>query len=101
MTSRRVCLLQSAAVCHVLAIRSVSRLGEQSLQGSEYVLMCVHRDTNVLCAAVEEVAKVVDSEAFARAFVMFELSQVRDRQSQELGVGGGPVLNYVRLVEVL
>jgi hypothetical protein len=51
---------------------------------------------------VEEVAKVVDSEAFARAFVMFELSQVRDdRQSQELGVGGGPVLNHVRLVEVL
>jgi len=84
-------------VWHVLAICSVSSLGEQPLQGSEYVPMCSHRGADVLCAAVEVVA--VDSEAFARAFVMFELGQVR--QSQGLAVDGDPVLNYFRLIEVL
>ena len=83
---------------HVLAICSVSSLGEQPLQGSEYVPMCSHRGADVLCAAVEVVV-AVDSEAFARAFVMFELGQVR--QSQGLAVDGDPVLNYFRLIEVL
>ena len=68
----------------------LSSLGEQPQQGSEYVLMCSHRGADVLCAAVELVAKVDDSEAFARAFVMFELGQVRDRQSQGLAVDGDP-----------
>ena len=52
--------------------------------------MCSHRVADVLCAAVEVVTKVVNSEAFARAFVMFELGQVRDRQSQGLAVDGDP-----------
>ena len=48
-----VCLLQAAAVRHVFALSSVSRLGEEPLQGSEDVLtMCAHRGTGVLRAAV-------------------------------------------------
>ena len=50
---QEICRLQSAAVWHVLAVRSVSRLGEEPLQGSEDVLtMCAHRGTGVLRAAV-------------------------------------------------
>jgi hypothetical protein len=71
-----VCLLQSADVWHVLAICSVFSVGEQPLRGSEDVLMYSHRGTDVLCEVVEVVTKDVDSEAFARAFVMFELGQV-------------------------
>ncbi len=70
-----VCLLQSVAVWHVLAICSVSRLGEYHLRGGEYMLVCAHRGARMLRAAVEVVAEYVDSEAFARAFVMLERSQ--------------------------
>ena len=48
-----VCLLlQSAAVRHMFAFSSVSRLGEEPLQGSEDVLMCCHRGAGVLRATV-------------------------------------------------
>jgi hypothetical protein len=74
---------------------------EQPLQGSEYVLMCANLGSSVLRAAVEMVAKGIYGEAFARAFVMFELGQVRDVKSQGLAVGGGPILNHFLLVECL
>ena len=97
-----VCLLQSAAVCHVLAICSVSRLGEYHLRGGEYMLVCAHRGARMLrhaATTVEVVAESVNSTAFARAFVMCELVQVRDGQSQLLAVEGCPVLKHFLLVE--
>ena len=39
------------------------------------MLVCAHRGASMLRAAVEVVAEYVDSEAFARAFVMLERSQ--------------------------
>ncbi len=45
--------------------------------------------------------RVIDGEAFALAFVMFELGQVRDGQCRVLAVAGGPVLMRFHLVEVL
>ena len=53
----------------------------------------------MLRAAVEVVAEYVDSEAFARAFVMLERAQ--DGQSQLLSVEGCPVLKHFLLVEIL
>ena len=53
---QEVCLLQSAAMWHVLAICSVSRLGEYHLRGGEYMLVCAHRGARMLRAAVEVVA---------------------------------------------
>jgi hypothetical protein len=64
---------------------------------------------------VEVVAENVNSKAFARAFVMYELVQVRDGHSQLLAVmmmpficsfrnkneDGCPVLKHFLLVEVL
>jgi hypothetical protein len=44
--------VQSAAVRHMFAFSSVSRLGEEPLQGSEDVLMCCHRGAGVLRATV-------------------------------------------------
>jgi len=79
----------------------VSRLGEYRLHGGEYVLVCANRGAGMLRATVEVVAEHVDSEAFARAFVMFERDQVRDGQSQLLAVEGCPVLKHFLLVEVL
>ena len=55
-----ICLLQSADVWHVLAICSVSRLGEYRLHGCEYVLVCAHRGASImmmLSATVEVVAE--------------------------------------------
>ena len=68
-----VCLPESAAVWHVLLLGSVSRIGEQALQGCEDVLLCTLRGSSVLRAAEQMVAEGVDGEAFARAFVMLEL----------------------------
>jgi hypothetical protein len=50
---------------------------------------------------VEVVAKNVKSKAYARAFLMYKLVQVRDGQSQLLAVDGCPVLKHFLLVEVL
>jgi hypothetical protein len=44
----------------------------------------------MLRAGVEVVSEVVYREAFAGAFVMFELGVVRDGQPQVLAVVGGP-----------
>ena len=77
---------------HVLAICSVSRLGEYRLHGGEYVLVCAHLGAGMLRATVEVVAENV---------VMCELAQVRDGQSQLLTVEGCPVLKHFLLVEVL
>ncbi len=44
----------------------------------------------MLLAGVEVVSEVVYREAFAGAFVMFELGEVRDGQPQVLAVVGGP-----------
>ena len=85
-----ICLLQSAAVRHVLAVWSVSRLGEYRPHGGEYVLVCAHRGARMLRETVEVVAKNVDSKAFAWAFVMCELAQVLDWQSQLLAAEGCP-----------
>ena len=90
----KICLLQSAAVWHVLAVRSVSSLGEYSLEGGEYVFMCARCVTCMLRAGVEVVSEVVYREALAGAFVMFELGEVRDGQPQVLAVVGGPVLMH-------
>jgi hypothetical protein len=49
----------------------------------------------------ESVAESVNSLAFARAFVMCELVQVRDGQSQLLAVEGCPVLKHFLFVEVV
>ena len=58
-------------------------------------------DRRMLRARVEVVSEVVYREAFAGAFVMFELSEVRDGQPQVLAVVGGPVLMYFLLIEAL
>jgi hypothetical protein len=71
-------------VWHVLSVSSVSRLGEQPLQGTEDVLVCALRGFGVLRAAVQMVAVGIDGQVSVRAFVMFELLQVRDIQSQVL-----------------
>ena len=63
------------------------------------MLMCAHRGASMLRAAVEVVAQVLFSEAFARAFVMFELGQVRDGQCRVLAVVAGPVLMRFHLVK--
>ena len=46
-------------------------------------------DRRMLRARVEVVSEVVYREAFAGAFVMFELGEVRDGQPQVLAVAGG------------
>ena len=51
--------------------------------------------------AVEVVSEVVYREAFAWAFVMFELCKVRDGQPQLLAVVGGPVLMHFFFIEAL
>ena len=53
------------------------------------MFMCA-RPSACMRVGVEVVSEVVYREAFARAFVMFELGQVRDRQSQGLAVDGDP-----------
>ena len=55
----------------------------------------------MLLAGVEVVSEVVYREAFAGAFVMFELGEVRDGQPQVLAVVGGPVLVHFLLIEAL
>ena len=52
---QEICLLQSAAVWHVLAVRSVSRLGVKPL---DYVVMCARRGACMLRAGVEVVSEV-------------------------------------------
>jgi hypothetical protein len=47
------------------------------------------------------VSEVVYRRAFARAFVMFELGEVRDGQPQVLAVVGVPVLKHFFLIEAL
>jgi hypothetical protein len=47
---------------------------------------------------VEVVSEVVYREAFAWAFVMFELGEVRDGQPQVLAVVEGPVLMHFHLI---
>ena len=54
----------------------------------------------MLRAGVEVVSEVY-REAFAGAFVMFELGEVRDGQPQVLAVVGGPVLMRFQLIEAL
>jgi len=94
-----ICLLQSAAVWHVLAICSVSRLGEYRLYGCEYVCVCAHRGACCVQQLLTEVvAENVNSKALARAFVMCELVQERDGQSQLLAVEGCPVLKHFLLL---
>jgi hypothetical protein len=53
----------------------------------------------MLRAGVEVVSEVVYREAFAGAFVMFELGEVRDGQPQVLAVVGGPVLMHFLLLK--
>jgi hypothetical protein len=53
------------------------------------VFMCARRGACMLPAGVEMVSEVVYREAFAGAFVMFELGEVRDGQPQVLAVVGG------------
>jgi hypothetical protein len=55
----------------------------------------------MLRAGLEVVSEVVYREAFAGAFVMFELGEVRDGQPQVLAVVGGPVLMHFLLIEAL
>jgi len=55
----------------------------------------------MLRAGVEVVSEVVYREAFAGAFVMIELGEVRDGQPQVLAVVGGPVLMHFLLIEAL
>ena len=61
---QEICLLQSAAVWHVLAVRSVSRLGEKPL---DYVFMCARRGACMLRAGVKVISEVVYRETFAWA----------------------------------
>ena len=56
--------------------------------------MCACRGARVLSATVEVIAVLVNSEAIARACVVFELEQVRDGQYQLLAVSRYPVLNH-------
>jgi hypothetical protein len=63
--------------------------------------MCARRGACMLHAGVEVVSEVVYREAFAWAFVMFELGEVRDGQPQVLAVVGGPVLMHFLLIEAL
>ena len=58
-------------------------------------------DRRMLRARVEVVSEVVYREAFAWAFVMFELGEVRDWQLQVLAVVAGPVLMHFLLIEAL
>jgi hypothetical protein len=44
----------------------------------EDVLVCACRGARVLCATVEVIAVLVNSNVIARACVVFELEQVRD-----------------------
>jgi hypothetical protein len=57
------------------------------------------RESGVLRAAAQMVAKGIDGKAFARAFVMLELLQVRDIQSQILTVVEDPVLLHLVLLK--
>ena len=65
------------------------------------MFMCARRGACMLRAAVEVVSEVVYREAFAWAFVMFELGEVRDGQLQVLAVVGGPVLMHFLLIKDL
>lgn len=88
---------------HVFPCSSVSRLGEQPLQGDD-VLVCALRGSGVLRAAIADGrrdSEDINGETFARALVMLELLQVRDIQSKVLIVGGDPVLLHFRLDESL
>ena len=67
----------------------------------EDVLVCACRGARVLCATVEVIAVLVNSNVIARACVVFELEQVRDGQSQLLSVPRYPVLNHFLLVDCL
>jgi hypothetical protein len=62
------------------------------LHSREDVLVCACRGARVLSATVEVIAVLVNSEAIARACVVFELEQVRDGQYQLLAVPKYPVL---------
>ena len=65
------------------------------------MFMCARRGACMLRAGVEVVSEVVYREAFAWAFVMFELCKVRDGQPQLLAVVGGPVLMHFFFIEAL
>ena len=63
--------------------------------------MCARCGACMLRAGVEVFSEAVYREAFAGAFVMFELGEVRDGQPQVLAVVGGPVLMHFLLIEAL
>ncbi len=63
--------------------------------------MCARRLACMLRAGVEVVSEVVYREAFAWAFVMFELGEVRDGQPKVLAVVRSPVLMHFLLIEAL
>ena len=61
--------------------------------------MCPCPGSRVLSATVEVITILVNSKALARAFVVLELAQVRNWQSQLLAVARNPVLSHLLLVE--
>jgi hypothetical protein len=63
--------------------------------------MCARCVACMLRAGVEVVSDFVYREAFAGAFVMFELGEVLDGQPQVLTVVGGPVLMHFLRIEAL
>ena len=65
------------------------------------MFMCARCVTCMLRAGVAVVSEVVYREAFAGAFVMFELGEVRDGQPQVLAVVGGLVLMHFQPIEAL
>ena len=65
------------------------------------MFVCARCGACMLLAGVEVVSEVVYREAFAGAFVMFELGEVRDGQPQVLAVVGGLVLMHFQPIEAL
>ena len=63
--------------------------------------MCARCGASVLRAGVEVVSEGVDREAFAGAFVMAELDEVRDGHAHVLAVVGSPVQFHFLLIESL
>ena len=63
--------------------------------------MCACRGARVLSATVELIAVLVNSEAIARACVVFEHEQVQDGQSQLLAVPREKVLFIQSLITSL
>ena len=55
--------------------------------------VCARRGACMLRAGVEVVSEVVDCEAFARAFVMFEVAEVQVGQPEMLTVVWDPALS--------